>query len=422
MYYRLLISASILTGFLIIDVLLSNLSLVMNLTSFWYIVIFVIITAVYVTTQYFLLGFVKNESQHIKSRSPMFNILTKTLTSAQYVMIGILISILFQIIVMSYYYTVFLTLGAVISYVLAFALITLLTIRFLSWYDMNKNFLIMLYAVTSIAIMIRILAVLFFYGSLLLAMPAERNAASEIVLTEVEPDSLVSIFDKAYSIASIVSFLLLWVNNALLLLHRYRALGKVKFFVVVGLIPALTMGDFVFKGIEFDTLTNWVYITFQGAAAGILLAVPFWAVAARTTSRSASLRVYMTMTGYGLVLFVISGSALIDHAPYPPFGLVSIITMQLASYLIFIGLYSSAVSISADINLRQSIRKDAIDQSKLLDSIGHAEMEQELTKRVLAIEKRKASKIIEDTGIQPSLSDDDAKEYIKTVLDELHKT
>lgn len=420
-YNQLLIPASILVGFLIIDVLLSNLSLVMNVASLWYIAFFVTLAAIYAITHHFILGFVKNVSRDVRNRSAIFDTLTKTVTVAQYVMIGIVISIIFQIVIMSYYYTVFLTVGAAISYVLAFAVITLLSIRFLLWYRTNKNFLVLLYAVISIAIMIRIVAVLFFYSSLLLAMPTERNVESEIILTEIEPNSLVSVFDKAYSIASIVSFLLLWINNALLLLHRYRTLGKVKFFVVIGLIPALTMGDFVFKGIEFDTFTNWVYITFQGAAAGILLAVPFWAVAFRTTSGSTALRDYMTVTGYGLILFIISGSALIDHAPYPPFGLVSIITMQLSSYLIFVGLYSSAVSISADINLRQSIRKGAVDQSKLLDSIGQAEMEQELTKRVLSIEKKEASKIIEETGIQPSITDDDAKEYVETVLNELRE-
>jgi hypothetical protein len=418
-YRILLVMASTLVSFLIVDVLLSNLSLVINVASGWGNAVFITIAAIYIAAQYIILGFVKRESKDIRTRSAIFDNLTKTITVFQYLQTGIIISVILQIIITSYYYTIFLTVGAAISYTLACAIITILIVRFLLWYNTNRNFLVLLYAVTSIAIAVRIVTVLFFYISLLLAMPSERDPQSEIILTDIEPDSVVGAFDKAYSIASIVSFLLLWINNALLLHHRYGTLGKTKFLIIIGLIPALTMSDFVFKGIEFDTFNNWIYITIQGATAGILLAVPFWAIAAKSSNKSTTLRDYMTMTGYGLVLFVISGSALIDHAPYPPFGLISIITMQLSSYLIFVGLYSSAVSISADISLRKSIRKNTIDQSKLLDTIGQAELEKELTKRVLSIEKKEINKIAEQTGIQLSITDDDAKEYLKSVLNEL---
>ena len=40
--------------------------------------------------------------------------------------------------------------------------------------------------------------------------------------------------------------------------------------------------------------------------------------------------------------------------------------MGLSAYLIFVGIYSSGVSISEDINLRRSIKKSAIEEAKLL--------------------------------------------------------
>ena len=57
--------------------------------------------------------------------------------------------------------------------------------------------------------------------------------------------------------------------------------------------------------------------------------------------------------------------------------------MGLASYLVLIGIYSSAISISEDSRLRSSIRNFAIKEANLLDSIGTAHMEQEIQKKVI---------------------------------------
>ena len=50
----------------------------------------------------------------------------------------------------------------------------------------------------------------------------------------------------------------------------------------------------------------------------------------------------------------------------------------LSCYLIYSGLYSSAVTVSQAVSLRHSIRQSVTAQSKLLDSIGTAQMKQEL--------------------------------------------
>jgi hypothetical protein len=84
---------------------------------------------------------------------------------------------------------------------------------------------------------------------------------------------------------------------------------------------------------------------------------------------------------------LISTSADIDVAPYPPFAVICVASVGLFSYAVLIGLYYSAVSIGADTNLRISIRKSALDKSKLLDSIGAARMEQEIINDVTKIEK-----------------------------------
>ena len=92
----------------------------------------------------------------------------------------------------------------------------------------------------------------------------------------------------------------------------------------------------------------------------------------------------MIISAYGMVLLFISNQAvLLVIVPYPPFGLATISLIGLSSYLILIGIYSSATSVAQDAKLRVSIRKSVEQQSKLLDTIGTAQMEQEIQRRVI---------------------------------------
>ena len=91
-------------------------------------------------------------------------------------------------------------------------------------------------------------------------------------------------------------------------------------------------------------------------------------------------------------------------------------------YLFCSGIYSSAVSIASDSGLRQSIRRSAIKQSKLLDSIGTAHMEQNIQDTVLKVAKEQEDALREQTGIEPSLSEEDMKQHLEQVLEEVKKS
>lgn len=64
--------------------------------------------------------------------------------------------------------------------------------------------------------------------------------------------------------------------------------------------------------------------------------------------------------------------------------------------MILNGLSYSAVSVAQDATLRRSIRKNVNDM-KFLESIGTAQMEQELQKRVLDITKQTSETMTEET-------------------------
>ena len=73
--------------------------------------------------------------------------------------------------------------------------------------------------------------------------------------------------------------------------------------------------------------------------------------------------------------------------PYPPFGL-AIITVFIAAFLMLVGIYNSAVLVSANNDLRQSIYKYELG-SKLLGQIGRADVKIELRKAVTKIPDEK---------------------------------
>jgi hypothetical protein len=120
-----------------------------------------------------------------------------------------------------------------------------------------------------------------------------------------------------------------------------------------------------------------------------------------------------------MFIFYLAGSATVSQAAYPPYGLISVGFTGLSTYLIYVGLYSSAVTLSQDLTLRKTIRKSVLEQSKLLDSIATAQMEKELQTSVLTIVKKTSQEMKDDSGIEASLTEEDLRDYMGIVMNEL---
>ena len=155
-----------------------------------------------------------------------------------------------------------------------------------------------------------------------------------------------------------------------------------------------------------------------GVFSGIIFGAAFLSIA-RTLQKGSALREYMIIAAYGLLLFYVAGTATATQAAYPPFGLASLSFTGLSCYLIYTGLYSSAISVSQDLALRQSIRQSVKEQSKFLESMGTAQMEAELQTRVLSTAKKASDSMAEETGLESSMTEDDMKDYMEIVMNEL---
>jgi hypothetical protein len=122
------------------------------------------------------------------------------------------------------------------------------------------------------------------------------------------------------------------------------------------------------------------------------------------------------MCGYGFLLFFSAGQTTLSFSPYPPFGFATMSFYGLSTYLILIGLYASAISVSQDIELRKSIKKSTLHESKFLDSMGSAHMESEMMKRiVLKASKEQKELNLESGGVKSSLSEEDILNIVKEI-------
>jgi hypothetical protein len=315
-----------------------------------------------------------------------------------------------------------------INYLFVIALLGFLSLRFLSWFKSNHNLVMLAYSLAIMMISINVGFTVLYVTDELTGKPT--NIQSE--LTPLAPySSVYNVFNSGYAITSVMSFILTWIATVLLLHSYSKRLGRAKYWILVSIPLVYFLSQF--QPLFLDVLTPFrlsepvlfgvVYTLFFSAtvpAGGILFGIAFWSVARKMLLNK--VKQYMMISAYGMMLLFSSNQAAgLVLAPYPPFGLVTVAFFGLASYLIFLGIYSSAISVAEDSTLRQSIRRFAIKESKLLDSIGTAEMEREIQRKVVVFTKRNQEQMLEETGIASSLTEQDVKEYLELVINDVVK-
>jgi len=204
--------------------------------------------------------------------------------------------------------------------------------------------------------------------------------------------------DDLYFLSYLASFFTAWISTTAMLSFYAKRVGKFWFWLFTAspvvfflaqfatlLTPALstviTFDPFLVAGI--GTLIG----TIVKPLSGLMLALSFWVVA-RTVGRTNPLRIYLIISGLGLLLlFATNQAILLSIAPYPPFGFASITLTGISAYLAVVGIYTSSISMSNDAKIRKSIKSLAKSESKLLDSIASAEMQKEVESRVIKVVK-----------------------------------
>jgi hypothetical protein len=387
---------------------------------------FIIISLVFILGQYFLLNFIKVKSEEIRIKGKTLHIIHKLVTVAIYLILAIFVFTILQMLFLSKYNLTGVVFALSISYLVAITMMILLAYRFLSWFKINRNYLILLYGISAAALCIN--------SSISLSIIIITSSHLPVEILPLAGsfrfgNPLSELLNSVFNISSIVSFVTTWSATALLLRHYSRR--SIIYWIIVGAPLVYFLGQFLYlflnpfsilssDAFNFGVLLMTMFLLSKPVG-GVLFGFAFW-VAVRRLNRG-PVKNYMVISAFGLILFFMSNQAASTFPviSYPPFGLATSLFVGLSSYYIMLGIYSSAVSISEDTELRRSIRRLALKEHSLLDGIGTANMQQKIEERVWEIAKKNEEKMLEQTGIEPSLDESDMREYLNTVIKEVQQ-
>jgi hypothetical protein len=406
--------------------------LTLKSTSSWTLVLFAIIVAISLVGQNLILRFIKqkvNESTSVQ-KSLRLSSIYKLAVTVHYILAAILVFVLSQMLMTSRYNVVLLTAAITISYVFAVAMMVILCHRFFSWFRVNKNYVVLLYSLSSLTLAINTCVTLWLVNSILLTLPGEvMPRVMMIVPSAIDVNPISRTLNYAYIITTIISFIITWCATIGLLKNYTHRLGKFTYWLILviplayfvsqflvlslGLFGPLLISNPIFFGLLFTLI-----FTLSKPIGGIIFGVGFWLIA-KNIQKDNVVRSYLIISAYGFLLLFTSNQAMVlTSTQYPPFGLVTISFVGLSSYLVLVGIYSSAISISQDANLRREIRHLAVKESRMLHSIGLAQVEEEVKRRVLHIARINKNHLAE-AALPSALDDEDVNRYLDAVLKEI---
>jgi hypothetical protein len=343
-------------------------------------------------------------------------------------LIGFLI---FQQFYYSFYYTSIVTIVIALSYGIAAGFVIWLALLFFSWYRSRHDKIVLLYSISISVIAFNLIMTATFMSVKVNERP---HIAGEYIGTSGDLTAgRHQLLDNIYRISSFMSFFSLWITTAILMnSYRERLINAILYWIVLS-IPLVyfvityfyqyILGNLLSSFLEIDPVSVSIiigaFLALSKPIGGILFGVVFWNIS-RIISYEINIKTYMIISGWGILLIFSSNQAVTQIvSPYPPFGLVTITVLVSASYLMLLGIYNSATLVSANNELRRSIHKHALE-SKLLGTIGHAQMEKEIQKTVEQVNRDKYE--LEKEHEEPvELDDTELEKYIEFVVKEVRK-
>jgi hypothetical protein len=431
---RVLVSFSIVSAFLAADTMIMYVSdlIVPYLVSLWSIIFFIVIAAAFGFGVFFILGLVGRSTKTIRVKDRSMQYIHKIVQINQYFLVAIILAVVLEISFFSQYHTDLLAASTGLSQVLTEAILVIFAIRFFLWFKNNTSSITVVLYGLSFALTAMWLAI----GTaqdlyLITEKDSITNSKSEVKFAYdlIEPGSILDILTTLYAYIDLASFILLIAATAFLLRHYMNKIGRIKFWIII----ALPLLYYVSTSLEllglYTPVTDtewfywWLYVSLNATAGGILFGLSFWMIA-KTIREDSPVKQYMIIAAYGFVLAFISNQTTLVGASYPPFGISTLSFLSLATYMIFLGVNSTAISISQDNQLRKSIKKLATENSNLLGSIGTAQMEYEIRKTVNSMKsvvEEQEKELEEQTGIETNLGEDEMKNYLEEVMQEVGK-
>ena len=251
----------------------------------------------------------------------------------------------------------------------------------------------------------------------------------------VVPDSMKALHKFLVYLVSNPPYILTWAATLMLLrqfyLSNYGPGSKfpIKYWILLSVplvLYVIGSGLIVSLPPAEDPYRYLFRIIFRGGTIGssILFGISFFIITRKVTEMGIRnrnilsverIKDYLTISAIGIVMIGIANEA---SALQQTFGAAAHGFVLLSSFMFSIGLYYSAISISQDDTLRKTIRKSAM---QLLDNIGTAQMTEEFMARIKKLVLRNQQMLEEEVGIASELNENNLKEDMELVMEELRK-
>jgi hypothetical protein len=341
----------------------------------------------------------------------------------------VILMIILQLTLLNNYSLTLLRVQTYVTHLSALFFLSFLIFLFVRWLSQRRNYVVILYCVSLALLSVSLIISLIYLDSDFSSLPSSNVRPLPMILYVINfPGSpLTESLSTAFDLLSLSSFLLMWIATAILLNQYRHRMGGLKYFSVIS-IPLIYyifpfqsyFGDALFPLlVSSPVIFSIVYILIFSATkqvGAIFFGLTFWFASGLVYDDRARRSLLVSSIGITILFGSISLTPL-QYAVYPPYGLITEAFIPLGSYLLLVGIFTSAIHISRDAVVRKELYKSAMSQLDLLRNIGISEMEKEFEVKVKQLEEVYRISEIADRSYQAEqIETESVKKILQDVL------
>jgi len=393
-------------------------------------VLFNLITIVTIIGQMYLQKFAEKDNKLLLTKSKYLNYLSKITKISCFVLTANLIFVTGSMIILNKYFIINLLIANNLSCFVGSFFLGSLGLRFIIWFSLKRDsYVLLFYGMGLIFLFLSFFTIFLSDNFLIIAKPLSINANLEITYPEIE-NNIFDIINNSYIFLRTASYVMMLMGTFVLLSYYSNKTQKIKLLcalVIVFIIYFLSSLD-AFQIMEISIYDEelFVYYIFQSlitTVGGVIFGYSFLKVASKLEVDN-PIKKLLIITGFGFILIYTVNQTTVIATAYPPYGLPTLSFIVISVYLLCFGIYSSAISLSNTIVLRNKIRLLTKNNSNLFSSMGEAQVTSQLQNAVKAVKtivEEEEEKLKEKTGLEVNFTEDKVQDYMQQVVQEMLK-
>jgi hypothetical protein len=393
-------------------------------------VLFNLITIVIIIGQMYLQKFAEKDNKLLLTKSKYLNYLSKITKISCFLLTANLIFVTGSMIILNEYFIINLLIANNISCFVGSFFLGSLGLRFIIWFSLKRDsYVLLFYGMGLIFLFLSFFTIFLSDNFLIIAKPLSINANLEITYPEIE-NNIFDLINNYYIFIRTASYVMMLMGTFVLLSYYSNKTQKIKLLcalVIVFIIYFLSSLD-AFQIMEISIYDEelFVYYIFQSlitTVGGVIFGYSFLKVASKLEVDN-PIKKLLIITGFGFILIYTVNQTTVIATAYPPYGLPTLSFIVISVYLLCFGIYSSAISLSNTIVLRNKIRLLTKNNSNLFSSMGEAQVTSQLQNAVKAVKtivEEEEEKLKEKTGLEVNFTEDKVQDYMQQVVQEMLK-